>query len=102
MALVSMNVRSDDVSPADYDPSPTLYLTEAQCEALGLTVAPQAGTVVTITARAVFQTVTQYAPDEDGDRDVCATLKLTDMELGASTESANPASVLYGTGYGGD
>ena len=84
MSLTSMNVQSDDCCrpSGEYDASPCVYLTEEQCEALGLTQPPAAGTTVMVSARAVFQSVTQRAEGDDGPT-ICATLKLTDMELGA-------------------
>lgn len=88
MALVSMNVQDDDDTASDsgpestYDPSPCVYLTSAQCEALGITVSPGAGTTVKITAIAVVQSVTESAYDGE-DKDISLSLKITDMELGA-------------------
>lgn len=92
MALVSMNVQDDDDSCAcgpssTYDPSPCVYLTSAQCEALGITVSPGAGTTLKITAIAVVQSVTESAYDGD-DKDISLSLKITDMELGAVAASA--------------
>jgi len=93
MGLVSMNVSDDDSSAVSgpesaYDPSPCLYLSTAQVEALGITVSPGAGTRVRITAIAVVQSVTEYAKDADGDKDISLSLKVTDMELGATSASA--------------
>lgn len=94
MALVSMNVTDDDASSVSgpesaYDPSPCVYLSSAQVEALGITVSPGAGTTVKITAIAVVQSVTEYAQDADGDKDISLSLKITDMELGATSTSAS-------------
>lgn len=84
MALVSMNIADDDyVSTTEYDSSPCVYLTEAQCAALGLTTPPAAGTTVMVTARAIFTSVTQRADGEEDDPDVCVSLKITDMQLGS-------------------
>lgn len=93
MSLVSMNVQDDDSSCAcgpssSYDPSPCIYLSSAQCEALGITASPGAGTTVRITAIAVVQSVTEYAQDADGDKDINLSLKITDMELGSTSPSA--------------
>lgn len=91
MALTSMNVQDDDSADgpeSTYDPSPCIYLTSAQVEALGITVSPGAGTTVKITALAVVQSVTEYALDADGDKDISLSLKITDMELGSTSTSA--------------
>lgn len=92
MALVSMNVQDDSPSAccgsdSTYDPSPCVYLTSAQCEALGITVSPGAGTTVKITAIAVVQSVTESAYDGD-DKDISLSLKITDMELGSTSASS--------------
>lgn len=94
MALVSMNVKDADsdggccaCDVGDYDPSPCLYLTSAQCEALGITVSPGAGTTVKITAIAIVQSVTESAYDGK-DKDISVSLKITDMELGSTSTSA--------------
>ena len=92
MALIDMNVRSDDyasVAPSDYNESPCVYLTDAQCKALGITSPPRAGTVVMISAMAEVQSVTESVDDDDDDPDVRMTLCLTHMELQAPNASTN-------------
>lgn len=96
MAMTSLNVKPDDVESAtEYDPCPCIYLNEDQVEALGITTPPAAGTRVKLTCMAVFQSVTQRAMDEDGDKDISLALKITDMEVGST--STGKASTLYGS-----
>lgn len=104
MQLVSMNIKDDDASvSSDYDPSPCIYLTDDQVEALGINGMPPPGTVFTLQARAVVTSVTASAeePDEVAEEgnapDVSLSLRLTDIGLGgAKADSAKTATVLYG------
>lgn len=96
--MISMNIKGDgDCCPGDYNNSPTIWLSEEQCEALGVTTAPTAGAVFMLRARAVAVSVTTTA--EDGEQgsapDVRLTLQLTDMEVSTSA-GPSAASVLYG------
>ena len=86
MALTDMNIRDDDSlgSSSDYNESPRIYLTSAQCKALGITSPPAAGTAMTITARAVAQSVTQSVDGDKDDPDVRMGLQLTHMEISAA------------------
>jgi hypothetical protein len=99
MPMVSMNVQDDEaVRPADYDPCPCIYLNEDQVEALGITTPPEAGTRVKLTCMAVFQSVTQNAMGEDGDKDISLSLKITDMEIGSAGNAGKNAGTLYNGG----
>lgn len=93
--FAEMNIKPDD-GPAEggNDYSPCIYLSSDQCEALGLTKPPAAGTTVKLSAVAVFQIVTQSADNDDSPTDVSATLRITHMELG--TMSRPSAKTLYG------
>lgn len=85
-----MNVSSDDndCTPyGDYNTSPCVYLSEAQCAALGITTPPPAGTVMTITARAVAQSVTQSMDDDDDGPEIRMSISLTHMEISAAPSS---------------
>jgi hypothetical protein len=103
--MVNMNIKSDDssatVGPGDYNASPTIYLTDDQCEALGITTAPAPGTVYMLKVRAVATRVTAEAeePDEtevEGNGpDISLTLQLTDMEI-VTGGGKDAASMLYG------
>jgi len=89
MAMVSMNIQDDDDMgrTCDYDPSPTIYLSDAQCKALGIGTAPPAGMAMTLTAKAIAQSVTQSTDGGKDDPDICMTLKLTYIEIGAAQSS---------------
>ena len=96
--LADLNVKDDNeggIAPAYCDSrAPCIYLSSAQCEALGLTTPPAAGTTVKLSGVAVFQIVTQA---EGGARaDVSATLRVTHLELGAMMRPS--AKSLYGDG----
>lgn len=100
--MANMNIksdRSDCCVPSDYDNSPTIYLTDAQCEALGITTAPAPGTVYMLKVCAVATRVTAEECDEgktEGNApDISLTLKLTDIEIGQGG-GKDAASMLYG------
>ena len=88
-----------------YTPNPYGYglcleLTAGQCEALGITQPPSAGTRMAIRAMCYVAKATQSVEDDGDDAgpDVSLCLQITDMELG--TPSSNDASVLYPTSKG--
>lgn len=102
--MANMNIKSDDAiccPSSDYDNSPTIYLTDDQCEALGITTAPAPGTVYMLKVRAVATRVTAEAEETDevkaeGDGpDISLTLKLTDIEI-SQGGGKDTASMLYG------
>lgn len=103
--MVNMNIKSDDrdccVASGDYDRSPTIYLTDDQCEALGITTAPQPGTVYMLKVRAVATRVTAEAEETDEAKtegntpDISLTLLLTDIEI-VTGGGKDTASMLYG------
>lgn len=85
MALVSLQTESQDYAMPEMNPygyGTCLRLTEDQCKALGITTAPPAGTVYTISAQAVAKSVTQEMGDAPDDApEICMGLQLTAMEL---------------------
>lgn len=87
--MIDMDVGSDCISASsdDYNTSPCIYLSEAQCKALGITTPPAAGVAMTITARAVAQSVTQSVDDDADDPDTRMTLMLTHLEISAAPSS---------------
>lgn len=101
--MISMNIKDDDSGSCcpSYNSCPTICLTDDQCEALGITAAPEAGTVYMIQCKAIAISVTSSVEEADETAsegaapDVRLTLQITDMELtGGAQKSA--ASVLYG------
>ena len=94
MALIDMNIRDDDVAqtPSDISNAPCVYLSNAQCAALGITAPPRAGTKIHITAVATVESVTESVDDDADDPDVRMTLCLDYMEL-AQPQQSKP---LYG------
>ena len=97
--MISMNIQSDEAQPASYDNSPTVYLSCEQCEALGITKAPQPGTVYMLKVRAVAKRVTAEMEEAEevaaeGDApDISLTLVLTDIEI--SNGGGGTATMLY-------
>lgn len=99
--MASMNIKSDDmVAPSDdYDPSPCIYLSDDQVEALGITDVPLPGKTYQLKVVAVATSVTAEAEESDekaaeGSKpDVRLTLKLTDITVVDSGKSI--ASTLY-------
>jgi hypothetical protein len=102
--VINMNIKSDD-SPccgsSDYNASPNIYLTDEQCEALGITTAPAPGTVYMLKVRAVATRVTAEAEEADEVKtegagpDISLTLQLTDIEI-VTGGGKDAASMLYG------
>lgn len=99
--MANMNIESEIETSSDYNSSPTIYLSDDQCEALGITDAPQPGTVYMLKVRAVATRVTaeieesDEAETEGSKPDVCLTLQLTDIEI-TSGGGKPAASLLYG------
>ena len=100
--MTAMNIKGDDaVMPsADYDASPTIYLSCDQCEALGIKGMPAPGTTYNLKVVAVAVSVTATAEEanekaEEGSApDVSLTLRLTDITITDSGKSI--AASLYG------
>ena len=98
MTLVSM--KTEDSSVEAYEPNPYGYglrirLNDDQCEALGITTPPAAGTKVTISAAAFVCSATQTT-EQDGDDagvDVFLELQITDMELTAGAAQTDARSL---------
>ena len=100
MALVSM--KTDDSYCEPCEPNPYGYglrirLNDDQCEALGITTPPAAGTKVMVTAAAFVCEATQRVESDGEDKgpDVFLELQITDMELGAAATQTDARS-LYG------
>lgn len=98
MPLIDMNIAPDYDSPSTYNNCPTIYLTDEQCEALGITTPPAAGTKLSLTAICKVCSVTQ---SDDGDEageggpDIRMTLEISAMSLG-SASSGSGASLYSG------
>ena len=102
MALVSMNVKDDagDDAPmtqssSDYDPSPTLYLSDAQVKALGIE-GVKAGSVLKISASAKVDRVNHTDDGDSDDPDVTVSMTLTHMSADAADDTDH-AGKLYGS-----
>lgn len=103
MALVSLKQSPDSYMPSvmedSYGYGTCLRLTDDQCQALGITAAPPAGTVFRIAAVAVAKSVTEEVGDTAGEApEVCMELQLTEMELTpekGSRSRADLAKALY-------
>lgn len=105
MALTSMkNEESDGAmcgspySPAKYPYGLQIYLSEDQCDALGITKAVKAGTELALTCRAIVTSATESL-DTDNDsksNDVSLSIQITDMSVKVQGVVRNAASELYG------
>lgn len=99
MKLVSMKNEKDgeeDYTPSNYTLS--LYLNQEQCEALGITSAPEPGTQYTISAKAIASSASANVdPDGDAKNEVSLCLQITDLGLTAVGVARNAASILYGS-----
>ena len=105
MALVSMKNDNDDdamcgsmYTPAKYPYSLQIYLSEDQCEALGITKSLKAGTELALTCRALVTSSTESL-DTDNDNkgnDVSLCVQITDMSVKVQGVVRNAASELYG------
>jgi hypothetical protein len=98
MPLVSMKTEScvEAYEPNPYGDGLRISLNRHQCEALGITTPPAAGTKVSISAAAFVCSATQSV-DQDGDNsrtDVFLDLQITDMEL-SMPEPRTDARSLY-------
>lgn len=102
MALVSLDVAPDysDMSPSNNN-CPMLYLSDEQCEALGISGSIDAGTVIGMNIRCLVQRSTTSVDSEGDDEgmDVSLCLQITDAEITAppaATTNAQAAKSLYG------
>lgn len=80
-----------------------LCLDDDQCEALGITKALRAGTVIKLQAQAVVVSSTESLEDDGDDAgpDVSLSIQITDMGVEVGSVMRNAAQMLYGSG-GGD
>lgn len=105
MAMVSMKMSQEEaleqygssaVSEAPQYPYGTqIRLDDEALERLGLPVLPKVGETMIITARVEVQSTSEHQ-DMIGGTDKCATLQITDMEVGPDKQESDPAAVLYG------
>jgi hypothetical protein len=98
MPLVSM--KTDSAGLQTYEPNPygdglRIRLNDDQCEALGITTPPAAGTKVSISAAAFVCSATQTT-EQDGDDsgvDVFLELQITDMEISTAAPQTDARSL---------
>ena len=86
-------------APSSYDCCPRIYLSRAQCKALGFDMGnlPKPGTEVMATIKCVIASVSASVDMDEKDKtkpSVSVDLSVREMELADSGKSA--ASVLYG------
>jgi hypothetical protein len=103
--IVSMkNEESDDMPTycgSKYGYGLTLALDEEQCKKLGISKALRAGTMVTITAKAVVTSSTEQLDrdtDEKSGTEIRLSLQITDMGMNMAGMMRNAAAELYGSG----
>lgn len=103
MQLVSMKVKDDDYGssacmPSQYGYGLCLNLNAEQCEALGITQAIPAGTIITIMAQAIVESVTESVENDGDDKgnDIRMSLQITDLGLEPVGTAVDASSLLYG------
>ena len=104
MKLISMKREAEGTeayssSSASYPYGLCLYLSEDQCEQLGISKALKPGTQLTISAKAIVVSSTESL-ERDGDdkgNDVSLNVQITDLGVQASGVVRNAAKDLYGT-----
>jgi hypothetical protein len=102
--MVSMKTPPDDSNEAtassnQYGYGLRIRLNDDQCEALGITTPPAAGSKMNINAVAFVASATQSVEDDgdDAGNDVYLELQITDMEL-STAKGVEPSTMLYGSG----
>lgn len=103
MALVSMKCESKNegsLSNNEYGYGLRIRLNDDQCEALGITTPPKAGTVLSLSASAFVASATESVKDDEDDtgNEVYLELQITDLEIGKDSKNGPHASMLYGSG----
>lgn len=101
MPLVSLKTKNEDdycgctPESSPYGWGTSIRLNEDQCEALGITSPPAAGTRITITAAAYVAESTSCVEADGDDKgpDVMLTLQLTDMEISGARTSQDTTSL---------
>lgn len=105
MALISMKNENDSDSmccspynTSKYPYSLQIYLSEDQCDALGISKALKAGTEVGLTARAIVTASTESlnTDNDSSGNDVSLSLQITDMSVKTNGVVRNAAAELYG------
>jgi len=104
--MANMNIKSDEsgtvasMPEADYDRSPTIYLNDGQCEALGIKDKAVPGTVYELKVKAVVTRVVSSEEEIDESKaegnkfDFNAAFRLTDIEI-VTDSGKTTANMLY-------
>lgn len=99
MPMVSLDLAPDYSGEYTQNNCPCIYLSQEQCDALGIQGSIDAGTVIGINARCVVtRSTTSIDSVDDTDKDVCLTLSITDAEItdaASTTSKADAAKKLY-------
>ena len=72
-----------------------LRLDEEALAKLGMSAPPAVGTVMTISAKVIVTSASQYQTLE-GEPEASSCWQITDMEASTGTATADPATALYG------
>ena len=97
MAMVNLDIRDDDsmTMPSEYSNAPCLYLTAAQCAALGISEPPRAGTKLMLRAQCEVVSTTESNDGDEDDPDIRVTLEIEAAEL-STTPAEGATEKLYG------
>lgn len=108
MAMVNMKRDADEAkeyggeatmvsdSP-EYPYGLCIRLGKDELEKLGITALPKVGTEMMVMAKGFVKSTSAYETQGEG-TDMSVEIQLTDVEVGASSASGNPATALYGPG----
>lgn len=101
--LIDMRTESEGhgaepYTPPRYPGGLRLYLSEDQCEALGLTKALRAGTALAVNARAIVTSSTESLERDGDDKgpDISLSMQITDLAVTPQGVERNAAARLYG------
>lgn len=95
----SDNYGESAMASPNYDGGLCLYLTDDQCEKLGITSVIEPGTAVRIEAQAIVTRATTSLEDDgdDAGNDVSLSLQITDIGIESMGLVPNAATKLYGS-----
>lgn len=110
MKIASMERDADEMStaspreykPPKYNSSLCLYLSDEDCEKLGIDRALPPGTVVKIEANAIVTSATEHleGPNDEGEdpngNDVSLSVQIVEMGVEPVGSAKNAADILYG------
>ena len=98
--MISMKKEGGYSKEVEFEESPYPYglelrLEQDQLDKLSITEPPEVGTTMMIKAQAMVKAV--MMKKDDGRKELCVRLQITDMELGKTERNNDMAKSLYGS-----